>query len=138
MKLRVIVIGGGIGGLALAQGLRQRGIEVAAYERDRTPADRLQGYRVHINTAGSRACPARLPPEISPALLPTRGQPNPGIGISPPRRGELIGSGSARPAPDPDPVDGVKSASRISLRQVLLAGLDDVVRFGKAFTHYRR
>ena len=138
MKLRVIVIGGGIGGLALAQGLRRRGVEVAAYERDRTPTDRLQGYRVHINTAGSRALHACLPPEVFAAFLATCGQPNTGIGMFTHRLRELIWFGSDRPDPDPDPVDGVKSASRISLRQVLLAGLDDVVRFGKAFTHYRR
>jgi salicylate hydroxylase len=138
MKLQVIVIGAGIGGLALAQGLRRRGVEVAAYERDRTPADRLQGYRVHINTAGSRALHACLPPEVFAAFLATCGQPNTGIGMFTHRLRELIWFGSDRPDPDPDPVDGVKSASRISLRQVLLAGLDDVVRFGKAFTHYRR
>src|SRR5215467_9186753 len=122
MKLRVIVIGGGIGGLALAQGLRQRGVEVAAYERDRTPADRLQGYRVHINTAGSRALHACLPPEVFAAFLATCGQPNTGIGMFTHRLRELVWFGRDRPNPDPDPVDGVKSASRISLRQVLLAG----------------
>jgi flavin-dependent dehydrogenase len=53
--LHVLVIGGGIGGLCLAQGLRQAGVSVAVYERDRTRADWLQGYRIHINPAGSKA-----------------------------------------------------------------------------------
>jgi len=35
--LHVIVIGGGIGGLCLAQGLKRAGMSVAVYERDRTP-----------------------------------------------------------------------------------------------------
>ena len=60
--LHVIVIGGGIGGLCLAQGLKRAGISVAVYERDRTLTDRLQGYRVHINPSGSRALHACLPP----------------------------------------------------------------------------
>jgi salicylate hydroxylase len=51
--LHVLIIGGGIGGLTLAQGLRKSGVSVAVYERDRTATDRLQGYRVHINPAGS-------------------------------------------------------------------------------------
>jgi salicylate hydroxylase len=39
----VAIVGGGIGGLALAQGLKKAGRSVALYERDRTPTDRLQG-----------------------------------------------------------------------------------------------
>jgi 2-polyprenyl-6-methoxyphenol hydroxylase-like FAD-dependent oxidoreductase len=52
---RIIVIGGGIGGLCLAQGLRRVGIDVAVYERDTTPAARSQGYRLNIEPVGSRA-----------------------------------------------------------------------------------
>ena len=52
---KVIVIGGGIGGLALTQGLRRRGVDVALYERDRTRTDRLQGYRLHLDPTGDRA-----------------------------------------------------------------------------------
>jgi len=39
--LHVLIIGGGIGGLCLAQVLRQSGVSVAVYERDHTPDDRL-------------------------------------------------------------------------------------------------
>ena len=39
-KLDVLVIGGGIGGLSLAQGLKKAGVSVAVYERDgRRPRD---------------------------------------------------------------------------------------------------
>src|ERR1700742_197055 len=44
--LDIVIIGGGIGGLCLAQGLKKAGMSVAVYERERTIADRLQGYRV--------------------------------------------------------------------------------------------
>ena len=40
----VAVIGGGIGGAALALALQQRGITVRIYERDRCFAERAQGY----------------------------------------------------------------------------------------------
>jgi len=32
--MRVVVVGGGIGGLALGAGLRRRGYEVAVFDRD--------------------------------------------------------------------------------------------------------
>jgi 2-polyprenyl-6-methoxyphenol hydroxylase-like FAD-dependent oxidoreductase len=58
----VIIIGAGTGGLCLAQGLKRAGISVAVYERDRTRADGLQGYRVGIDADGKRALRANLPP----------------------------------------------------------------------------
>jgi 2-polyprenyl-6-methoxyphenol hydroxylase-like FAD-dependent oxidoreductase len=62
--LHVLIIGGGIGGLTLAQGLKKSGVNVAVYERDRTMTDRVQGYRVHINPAGSLALHECLPAAI--------------------------------------------------------------------------
>lgn len=57
--LHVVVIGGGIGGLCLAQGLKQAGVSVAVYERDRDRTDRLAGYRIHINPAAACVPAAR-------------------------------------------------------------------------------
>jgi len=77
--LHVLVIGGGIGGLALAQGLKKSGVSVAVYERDRTRTDRVQGYRVHINPAGSVALHECLPDRLFDAFARTCGKPSAGI-----------------------------------------------------------
>jgi salicylate hydroxylase len=61
-KLDVMIIGGGIGGLCLTQGLRRTGIPVTVYERTQARTDWLQGYRIHINPHGSRALHDCLPP----------------------------------------------------------------------------
>jgi salicylate hydroxylase len=138
MSLKVVVIGGGIGGLTLAQGLLQAGVETEVFERDRKPTDRMQGYRVHINAAGSRALHACLPPRLFDAFVASAAAPNPraGIGIYSHRLRELIWFGGAANAP-PDRIESGKSVSRVSLRQVLLAGLDDALHFDKTFTYYR-
>src|SRR5437870_12905434 len=109
MSIRVIVIGGGVGGLALAQGLRRGGVDVAVYERDRSATDRLQGYRVHINRAGSRALHACLPRELFDALVATCGQPNTGIGVFTHRLRKLIWFGGVGADAETDPVDSSKS-----------------------------
>src|SRR3954454_21381457 len=67
----VIIIGAGTGGLCLAHGLCRAGISVAVYERDRTRADGLQGYRVGIDPDGSRALHACLPPELFATFVAT-------------------------------------------------------------------
>ena len=77
--LHVLIIGGGIGGLTLAQGLKKSGVSVAVYERDRTRTDRVQGYRVHINPTGSLALHECLPPALFEAFARTCGKPSRGI-----------------------------------------------------------
>jgi len=139
-SLHVIVIGGGIGGLCLAQGLKKVDVSVAVYERDRTPTDRLQGYRVHISPAGSRALAACLPAALFETFERTCGKPARAVHMLTEHMGRLITLGGDRYA-DLFAGDGVakhRSVSRITLRQVLLSGLDDVVHFGKAFTHYEK
>jgi salicylate hydroxylase len=136
--LHVVVIGGGIGGLTLAQGLKQSGVSVAVYERDRTRTDRVQGYRVHINPTGSRALHECLPAPLFEAFGRTCGKPSDGMRFMTERMKVLLAlslTGTEQSSGEDD-VARHRSVSRITLRQVLLAGLDDVVHFGKTFVRY--
>lgn len=138
--MRVGIIGGGIGGLSLAQGLRKAGVEVAVYERDSTPDSRLQGFRLNIEPIGSTALHACLPRPLWEVLVATAGDPGRGIGFLDERMRPLIMVGRDDETPlDPlDPATGEHAVSRITLRRLLLAGLEDAVHFGKEFTRYDR
>ncbi|MFF4829214.1 FAD-dependent oxidoreductase [Streptomyces sp. NPDC001312] len=132
---RIIVIGGGIGGLCLGQGLRRAGIDVAVYERDTTPDARLQGYRLNIEPVGSRALQACLPEDLWHTLIATSGDPSRGMGVFTERLHELMREDDVLA---PDPAEATHAVSRITLRRLLLHGLDDIVEFDKEFVGYEQ
>jgi 2-polyprenyl-6-methoxyphenol hydroxylase-like FAD-dependent oxidoreductase len=132
----VLIIGGGIGGLTLAQGLKQAGISAAVYERDRTLTDRLQGYRVHISPTGSLALHECLPPHLFDIFDRTCGASNTAVRFFTEQMRVLLAFDGDLVA-DADPVARHRAASRITLRQLLLAELDNV-HFGKTFERYEQ
>ena len=67
--LRVRIVGAGTGGLCLAQGLKQDHVDVEVYERDYSPSDRLQGYRLSIKPTGRRALKECLPQGLFEKLI---------------------------------------------------------------------
>jgi salicylate hydroxylase len=132
--LHVLIIGGGIGGLALAQGLKREGISAAVYERDRSLTSRLQGYRVHISPGGSLALHECLPPHLFDAFDRTCGAPPRAIHFMTEQMKPLLSLDAAM-VKDDSAIASHRSVSRITLRQVLLAELEDV-HLGKTFVRY--
>jgi len=132
--LHVLIIGGGIGGLALAQGLRREGVSAAVYERDRSLTSRLQGYRVHISPGGSRALHECLPPHLFDAFDRTCGKPARAIHFMTERMRPLLSIDADMVAND-DAIARHRSVSRITLRQVLTAELGDL-HFGNTLVRY--
>jgi salicylate hydroxylase len=132
----VMIIGGGIGGLCLAQGLRRAGVSVTVYERFEARTDWLQGYRIHINPHGSRALHHCLPPAAWQQFLDTVSIGNGGFGFTTERFTDLLRLRGDEISSAAGPADRHYGVSRISLREVLLRGLSDVVRLGKTFTRY--
>jgi 2-polyprenyl-6-methoxyphenol hydroxylase-like FAD-dependent oxidoreductase len=133
-RFDIAIIGGGIGGLCLAQGLKKAGVRVSVYERDETPTSRLQGYRVHIDPQGSTALHECLPEHLWKIFDATEGDFSQGITLITEQLQELL---CMRADDGPmDPIARHRSISRITLRYVLLAGLKDIVHFNRRFAHY--
>jgi salicylate hydroxylase len=139
--IHVVIVGAGLGGLCLAQGLKRHGISFAVYERDCAADSRTQGYRIRIDEAGQRALAACLPKKLNDLFRQTcsitrsEGQfLNPHL--------EAIGgrpSESWRPSATPSDGEaaiGDRSANRLTLREILLTGIEEHVHFGKAFERY--
>jgi len=138
----VVIVGGGIGGLCLAQGLKQAGISVALYERDASADLRGQGYRIHINPHGSHALLSCLPENLFDLYVATSNRPatTPGNAVMAVFDQQLH-QRFAKPLPagPPDTARVVSGGvNRRTLREILLAGLDDVVRFGKTFERFEQ
>ena len=125
-SFRVLVAGAGIGGLALANGLRKAGIAVEVFEREPSVFARGPGYRINMRPEGGQALLDCLPPNLGRLYLATSNRHSlPRIAGYDAALRELFRTDL------PDPSHAHTSVDRLLLRQILLADLTDVVHFGK-------
>src|SRR5260370_7454805 len=136
--VHVLIIGGGVGGLCLAQGLKLSGISVAVYERDRSVHFRYQVYRIHINTDGSRALHDCLPENLFSLFVATSGKPITGrFAVFDPQLKEVF-SWPLPPAVTDSSFLLLTDVNRLTLREILLAGLEGSVHFDKTFERFEQ
>ncbi|KAI4123050.1 MAG: hypothetical protein LQ338_005474 [Usnochroma carphineum] len=136
----IIIIGAGLCGLALAQGLHKSSIPFKLYERDQRRGVRAQGYRLRLHGEGLAALRSVLADDLWNSFKETCAEtvlgPLPNIDavtceITAANFGANNPQGKiAQNDQKPYTVD------RSVLRQVLLAGLDDCVEYGKEYSHY--
>ncbi|MDG4831385.1 NAD(P)/FAD-dependent oxidoreductase [Solwaraspora sp. WMMD1047] len=131
----VLVIGAGTGGMCLAHGLRRAGVSVTVFEKYRTRADGLHGYRIGVGPTGCRALRECLSAELFETFLATCARSPAYFNVLTEKLGQTA---SFAFRADEDPANSDRAVSRMTLRQLLLTGMEDVVRFGKTFTHYQR
>jgi 2-polyprenyl-6-methoxyphenol hydroxylase-like FAD-dependent oxidoreductase len=136
-SLRVAVAGGGLGGLALAQGLLRAGADVTVYERDASLASRRQGYRLHLDARAGLALDATLPPESFALFQATCAQPSRHLTVTTERLRVLHEQVATDRGADPyAPATLSTSVDRQTFREVLAAGLDRRIAFGRELTRY--
>jgi 2-polyprenyl-6-methoxyphenol hydroxylase-like FAD-dependent oxidoreductase len=130
----IMIIGAGVGGLCLAQGLRLSGVPVNVFERDQSGTSPVEGYRLSISATGSRAFKACLPQKVSETLAMRSAEPSRAVTFLDHRMNRLLAitltDRNRRSVESEHPI------SRTALRRVLLEGLDDIVHFGKTFVAF--
>ncbi|MGW7534918.1 FAD-dependent oxidoreductase [Amycolatopsis sp. NPDC054798] len=123
--MRVLVVGGGIGGLALGAGLRSRGFEVTVFDRD-TDVTATGGYHITLDHRAQSTLAELVEPKIMRRLLASgsalRLRERDAFWD---RRGRLLGHG-------PDLSDsGSVDVDRITLRTLLAEAVGDDLCLGR-------
>jgi salicylate hydroxylase len=125
-RMKVLIAGGGLGGCALAQGLVRRGFDVELFER--SPKGLRAGFRLHMNADGGNALQALLPPSLYRLYQQTsRVDPVHERFLMLDSRLRHLGSRPHVGAPNLA-VPRHTAVHRQTLRQILMHGLDDVIR----------
>ncbi|WP_264840038.1 FAD-dependent oxidoreductase [Burkholderia cenocepacia] len=133
--IHVAIVGAGLGGLALAQALKQAGIAFDVYERDPALDSRRQGYRIRIDATGQRALAACLPAGPAALFRASASQGTGAVRLATPRLTPAHGHAPAGWHTAPDTAD--LSVNRLTLREILMAGIEDRVHVGHAVDRYR-
>ena len=139
----ILIVGAGISGLALAQGLLKSSIPFRIFERDPVLNVRSQGYRVRINGIGIAALKSLLTPALYSRLEDSCAQvilnDQPGR-MGPSSKINAVTGGKVERSFGPPPREAGEvvplNADRSVLRSVLMHGLEEHVEFGKAFTSF--
>ncbi|WP_160138601.1 FAD-dependent oxidoreductase [Chryseobacterium sp. c4a] len=127
---RIAIIGAGLGGLCLAQGLKKNGLDCKIFEKDAAINTRTQGYRIRVNEPGRKALQTCLPQDLYTLFINTCATSYRGMNVLTTTlessRNELVESWS----------DGIKEIpdlkpNRLTLREILLQGLQENISFGK-------
>ncbi len=130
----VIIIGAGVGGLCLAQGLSLSGVPVNVYERDASSTSSVAGYRLSVSPTGNPALKSCLPDAIFDRQTKATGEPSRGVTFLDHRLNRLLAIDL--PVHDRRSLDSERPIDRAALRRALLEGMEGVVRFNKTFVSY--
>ena len=133
---RIAIIGAGLGGLCLAQGLKKNGIDCKIFEKDAAINTRTQGYRIRVNEPGRKALEKCLPKDLYDLFIATCAVSRSGMNVLTTQlessKNDLVESWS----------DGIKETpdlkpNRLTFREILLQGLEQNISFGKELKDWK-
>ncbi|BEP13360.1 FAD-dependent monooxygenase [Acidothermaceae bacterium B102] len=134
-SLHVLIAGGGLAGLALAQGLLKAGHTVEVFERD-ADLNRKQGYYLHFNAIGGEALRRVLPDDLFELYLDSSRESYDRAEsiVLDPGFNEITSNPHMGP-PNPGPRNHT-GVHRRTLRQVLAGRLGDRLHAGSPVVSY--
>ncbi|TNC16367.1 FAD-dependent monooxygenase [Methylobacterium terricola] len=139
--IHVSIIGAGLSGLCLGQGLRRAGVRFTLFERDPTPGSRGQGYRIRLDADGQAALRHVLPDDLNALFLQscavassTGRLLNVALQDVPGRPVETWRPSATRLPDEGRSTD--RAANRQTLRQILTTGIEPHIRFGKSLASF--
>ena len=141
-QIRVVISGAGLGGLCLAQTLRKANIQVDVFERDSSPWDRPQGYRLHLEADALNALREVLPDDLHRLFQATAMRTEPFTTIlktdlSVAKRIPTDDGQDANYWPEFLTSEKVHcNVDRGTLREIALLGLEDCCHFDKQLISY--
>ncbi|SNY38723.1 FAD-dependent oxidoreductase [Paractinoplanes atraurantiacus] len=122
----VAISGAGLSGLCLAQYLMRAGIDVHVYERDPGPFVRQQGYRIILDRYGLEALRESLSRPLYRLALATGDQPGGHLHFTDSRLRDAF------TITFKDEPHATRQVDRLTLRSILMSGLDGRIHYGKA------
>ncbi|MEU8232242.1 NAD(P)/FAD-dependent oxidoreductase [Actinoplanes sp. NPDC048967] len=122
----VAIAGAGLSGLCLAQHLMRAGIDVHVYERDPGPFVRQQGYRIILDRYGLQALRESLPRPLYRLALTTGDEPGGHLRFTDSRLRDAF------TVHFKDEPHATRQVDRLTLRSILMSGLDGRIHYGKA------
>lgn len=132
--MHTVIIGAGLSGPLLAQGLCRQGIAATLVE-SRTPTHhRNNGYRIHLDPQGDLALRRCLDPSAYELVRRTAGVSGSGVRVLDTDLQVLHEVLVSQPE-DHDQGRHL-TVDRQTLREILLDGLDDVISYGVSFVRY--
>jgi 2-polyprenyl-6-methoxyphenol hydroxylase-like FAD-dependent oxidoreductase len=141
-QIKVLIVGAGLGGLCLAQSLRNAHIDFEVFERDLSPWDRTQGYRLHLEADALNALREVLPPDLHRLFDATAMRTNPFTtilkqGLSVLKRIPTDDGQDAQYWPQFVSAEKTHcNVDRATLREIVLLGIEERCHFNKRLLYY--
>ncbi|KAF2098204.1 FAD/NAD(P)-binding domain-containing protein [Rhizodiscina lignyota] len=138
--MKVLIVGGGLGGLCLANGLHKEGVEVRVFERHPSAESDKQGYFIHLEGQGREALQRCLNEQGWERFLATSTSAGSTWAFRDPQLQLIAMRDDVKITGKPAEVVERRAIIRWEFRSVLLKALgseeSEIVQWDKTFTHY--